>query len=82
MAERHTILWPKEKDKQWSTKHCTENEISSNTNPTKKPDVNWGAPEGLAVPDPIVTRYTFIYSNKYPDASNINEASQYYNLPK
>ena len=51
-------------------------------NPTKKTNVNWGAPEGLAVPDPIVTRYTFINSNKYPDASYINEASQYYNLLK
>ena len=39
--EGHTKLWTKEtgqKDKQRSTKHHTENERSSNTNPTK----SWG----------------------------------------
>jgi len=38
MEEEQTMQWPKDngqKDKQWSTKHYTENYRSSNTNPTK-----------------------------------------------
>jgi hypothetical protein len=34
----------KKKDKQWCTKHDTENYWSSNTNPIWKPGVNSGAP--------------------------------------
>ena len=38
IEEEQTIQWPKEtgqKDKQRSTKHCTENKRLSNTNPLK-----------------------------------------------
>ena len=42
-----------QKDKQWSTKHYTENYKSSNTNQLK-PDVNSGTPEGYSVPAPPV----------------------------
>jgi hypothetical protein len=44
----------RKKDKQRSTKHHTENQRSSNTNPAKKPGVNSVAPEGLTVPAPLV----------------------------
>jgi hypothetical protein len=38
MEEEQTTQWPKEtgqKDKQRTTKHCTENKRLSNTNPTE-----------------------------------------------
>ena len=55
MKDRQTIQWPKEKvktDKQWSTKHYTE--------PHNKLGINLGAPEGLAVPAPLVTSVTSV----------------------
>jgi hypothetical protein len=50
-----TIKWSKEKgqnDKQWSTKHYTENKRLENMDPTKKPGVK---SEGQASPAPPVT---------------------------
>ena len=60
--EEQTAKWPKEKvqkDKQLSTKHTYKTKDRVTRTPLK-PGVNSGAPEGKAVPAPLVTPVVLI----------------------
>ena len=62
IAEEQTTQWPKEKgqkDKQRSTKHTHKTKDRVTQTPLK-PGVNSGAPEGLAVPAPLVALVVLI----------------------